>query len=126
VVPSGSSQPFAKGAVAPGADKIERPQIGPDSPNSAGLQLLLERADGSLESGDISADRLFYERAAEVGSAAGAVGVGKTYDPSFLAQIGARGLRGDAVLASWWYQKASNAGDQEAAMRLHILTAKSN
>jgi hypothetical protein len=126
---SGSSDPFAKGAVAldTRADKVERaPQIGAGSPNSAELQLLLERADRSLEFGDISAARLFYERAAEVGSGAGAAGVGKTYDPLFLTQLGARGLRGDAVLASWWYQKASNAGDQEAAMRLNALTAKLN
>jgi hypothetical protein len=126
VSPSGSSHPFTKGAVVPGSDKVERPQIGAGSPNSAELHLLLERADRSLKSGDISAARLFYERAAQVGSVAGAVGVGKTYDPLFLTQLGARGLRGDAVLASWWYQKASNAGDQEAAMRLYALTANAN
>jgi hypothetical protein len=127
--PLRSSHPLPKGPVAPetSAHQVERaPQIGAGSPNLAELKLLLERADRSLAFGDISAARVFYERAAELGSAAGAVGVGKTYDPSFLAQIGARGLRGDAVLASWWYQKASNAGDQEAAMRLHALTAKSN
>ena len=126
---SQSSDRLPKGPVASetAADGIRRAsQIGAGSPNSAELKLLLERADRSLSFGDISAARLFYERAAEVGSAAGAAGVGKTYDPLFLAQIGAQGPKADAVLASWWYRKASNAGDQEAGKRLNALTAKLN
>jgi TPR repeat protein len=66
-----------------------------------------------------------YERAAAAGSGLGATGVGKTYDPAFLASIDARGLRGDTARAVDWYRKALALGDSEASDRLKALSARS-
>ncbi len=72
---------------------------------------------------DIAAARLFYERAAEGGSAAASRQVGKTYDPLFLANAQARGIRGDPVAAARWYRKASAGGDKEADALMKRLIA---
>ena len=67
------------------------------------------------------AARLAYERAAAGGNRAAATGVAKTYDPSFLTQVGARGLRADPARAALWYGRAAAAGDREAQQRLRRL-----
>jgi TPR repeat protein len=97
-----------------------------------------------LARGDIVAARLFYERAAALGSAEaatsigktydpaflvsiGAAGtvtsIGKTYDPAFLVSIGAAGTVANPVLAASWYRNAAELGDPEAARRLATMTA---
>jgi TPR repeat protein len=85
------------------------------------VAVLLRRGDDLLGEGDISAARLFYERAASAGSARGASGAGRTYDPAFLARIDVRGLRGDTVRAIDWYRKAIELGDKGAAEPLKAL-----
>ena len=72
---------------------------------------------------DVSAARLFYERAATGGSAAGAMGVGKTHDPAFLSQLTAFGIRSDPSAAATWYRKAVTLGDPEAERLLRRLGA---
>jgi TPR repeat protein len=64
--------------------------------------------------------RLFYERAANAGDAQAALHLGQTYDPAFLAQIKARGVRPDASAARWYLQ-ADKMGAPEAAMLLRAL-----
>ena len=85
------------------------------------IEALVSRGDQLLGTGDVASARLFYERAAAGGSAAGATGVARTFDPLFLAVTGARGLRGDREKAISWYRKASAAGDLEAENRLRTL-----
>jgi TPR repeat protein len=85
------------------------------------LELLLRRGDAVFALGDIAAARLLYGRAAAAGDGRGATGVGKTYDPRILSQIGARGIRADAAAAAAWYQKAVALGDTSAAARLKLL-----
>jgi hypothetical protein len=70
------------------------------------LQLLLRRGDAMLALGDLASARLLYARAASAGDARGAIGVAKTYDPSVLSQIGARGIKADSATAAVWYRKA--------------------
>ena len=72
---------------------------------------------------DVSAARLFYERAATGGSAAGATGVGKTHDPAFLSRLTASGIRSDPSAAATWYRKAVTLGDPEAERLLRRLGA---
>jgi len=101
----------------------------PDPPRAASLSAkeladLIARGDQLLATGDIAAARQFYQRAAEAGSAAAATGVGKTYDPLFLAESRAQGFRGDLMLAAQWYLKASAAGDPQADEMLRRLKAK--
>jgi hypothetical protein len=83
---------------------------------------LARRGRELLAAGDIAAARRFFERAAEAGSALGATGAGRTYDPLYLRQA-ARGLRGDPVKAADWYRKAVTLGDGEAGVLLTRLLA---
>lgn len=91
-------------AVASGAQRI-----------SAAVADLLARGDERLRSGDVFASRLFYEKAADAGNAHGALMMGATFDPTFLASIGVYGLRGDESAALAWYRRAGDLGDPEAA-----------
>jgi hypothetical protein len=82
---------------------------------SATLADFLARGDERLSSGDIVAARLFYEKVADAGYAQGALMMGATYDPKFLASIGVYGLRGDEQTAAAWYRRAGELGDHAAA-----------
>jgi TPR repeat protein len=84
---------------------------------------LLGRGDNLLALGDIAAARLFYERAAALGSAEAATSLGKTYDPDYLRRIGAAGTAANPGLAAGWYRKAARLGDPEAANRLAKMSA---
>ena len=95
------------------------------SPLSAEVaEALIKRGDELLSTGDIVAARLAYERAATGGNRTAATGVAKTYDPSFLTQVGVRGLRADPARAALWYGRAAAAGDREAQQRLKRLRAQ--
>jgi hypothetical protein len=96
----------------------------PPSASSPEIETLLARGDELLANGDVVAARLFYQRAAEQGSAAAATAVGQTYDPFFLDQVHVRGARSDARAAEDWYRKAVAAGDRQAEARLKRLIAK--
>ena len=85
---------------------------------------LLARGDDLLATGDVAAARLFYQRAAEFGSASAATAVGQTYDPGVLQLLRVRGVRGDAQMAAEWYRKAIAAGDRQAEIRLKRLLAR--
>jgi len=85
---------------------------------------LLRRGDEFLKTGDIAAARLLYERAAMAGSARAAMLAGKTYDPFYFAEIGARGIVADRAKSIEWYGKAARLGDGEAAARLERLRAQ--
>jgi TPR repeat protein len=78
----------------------------------------MEKGDLLLKSGDIIAARQFYLRAFELQDAAGAYGVGRTYDPKVFAQLNVRGLSPDPDKAREWYGKAAAAGNAEAAQEL--------
>jgi len=67
---------------------------------------LLDYGDALISRADIASARLYYQRAADAGSAQGALRLGETYDPSFLAVIGANERMGDILLATKWYQRA--------------------
>ncbi len=71
---------------------------------------LLAKGNALLESGDIIAARQFFTRAAELGSAQGSFGVGRSYDPKVFAKLNVVGLQPDAKLAADWYKKAADAG----------------
>jgi len=116
-------------APAP-VEPVTAPELAP-APLQAGKSssdeasnLLLERGDQLLALGDIFAARRFFERAEEGGDARAALRVGKTYDPVFLQQIGAMGMRGDPAKATVWYKRAIATGDAEAEVRLFLLRSK--
>lgn len=81
----------------------------------------LRRGDRLLELGDVAGARQFYQTAAERGSAAARVAVGKTYDPLVLEARGLRGVYADPAQAAQWYRTALEAGQREAQTRLRAL-----
>lgn len=89
-----------------------------DAATSATLEALVQRGDELVITGDIAGARLYYERAAEAGSARAALRMGKTADPRFLAATGVRGWRGDPAEAAKWYRRARELGDAEAEQLL--------
>jgi hypothetical protein len=85
------------------------------------VDVLLERGNRLLASGDIVSARQFFERAQAAGVPTAASRIAATYDPLFLRQIGAVGVKADAAQAAEWYRQAANAGDAEAADSLKRL-----
>jgi TPR repeat protein len=77
-----------------------------------------------LASGDIAAARQFFELAADSGDATASYGLGKSYDPLFLAQAAVHGIAGDPAKAATWYRRAAEAGNTDAATRLARLVAR--
>ena len=117
----GGSREFGSLAAGPGAAEAA-PVVAPvASAPHLDLGLLLSRGDAMLALGDISAARLFYERAAALGSAGAATSLGNTYDAAFLASIQAKGIVADQAAAIAWYRKAAALGDTNAQRQLKRL-----
>ena len=83
---------------------------------------LVERGDEIMRTGKVTAARLLYQRAAETGSAPGALALGATYDAQELAATNVvGGVQPDPKLARQWYGMARDLGSPEAARRLQRL-----
>jgi TPR repeat protein len=83
---------------------------------------LLQRGDALLQLGDVSAARLLYTRAAELGSGTAAMELAKTYDPTFLTDHNLRGVKPDLAEATRWYQRAADMGLTQAKERLRNMS----
>jgi hypothetical protein len=123
-----ANDPPAPVVAAPAAEAAAEPALvaaaAPAVSSNPQVDALMARGDDLLATGDVSAARLFYQRAAEQGSAAAATAVGQTYDPAVLELLRVRGARGDAQIAAEWYRKAIAAGDRQAEIRLKRLLAR--
>lgn len=113
VSPETASVPPTSGEVSTPAGTLE-------------INILMERGDTLRGTGDVVAARLFYERAAEKGSAAAARAVGETYDPLVLEEERVRGVRGDQIKAIDWYRRAILGGDKAAVARLRRLVTQTS
>jgi hypothetical protein len=82
---------------------------------------LISKANGLLNSGDITSARQFYLRANEMGDAKGAFGVGRTYDPLVFAALNVQSLKPDPIKAAEWYKKAIAGGVGAATVALQGL-----
>jgi TPR repeat protein len=78
------------------------------------LAALVSRGDQLLATRDIVNARLFYERAAASGNALGALRLGMSFDPGFVAQFGLQKTFGDPAQAITWYQRALGLGHPDA------------
>jgi hypothetical protein len=88
-------------------------------------RLMTERGDDSMEEGKITAARLFYKAAAEIGWAPAAFALAKTYDGNELARskvVG--GVLPDPALARKWYERARELGSAEATRRLQAAETR--
>ena len=81
----------------------------------------MSRATEQLGQGNIAIARNFLRRAAEIGLAAGALGLARTYDPLELGKLGARGVQPDVGQARQWYERARALGASEATAALDRL-----
>jgi hypothetical protein len=107
---------------------VSGPQPTPTQGSSAALHLdspeiatLIERGSGFLKRGDLASARLLLRRAAEAGSANGALMLGSTFDPLIIQQLGVIGIVPDVASARQWYQKAAELGSDVASQRLADL-----
>lgn len=75
-----------------------------------------------IEVGYLLGARGYLQRAAEAGSADAAYALGTTYDPSFIRDSGAQGIKGDLAEARAWYERARELGSQTAQEKLQELT----
>ena len=82
------------------------------------MATLIKRGKDLLANGDLAAARLLLRRAAEAGSAEGALMLGTTFDPVALQRLGAIGARPDLAKARQWYQRAAELGSSAASQQL--------
>ncbi len=114
--------PAVKPPVPPaGSQRNEPPQLTEDQKRATAF---ITRGRTLAESGNISAARLFYRRAADAGLAEGALALAGTYDPVELSRMRVAGVQPDIALAREWYQKARDLGAPEADERLRQLGSR--
>ncbi|MBO0716198.1 MAG: SEL1-like repeat protein [Rhizobiales bacterium] len=115
--PVAVTAPTETAALAPASSKqaIDRRPLPPDSEEIA---TLIKRGKDLLANGDLAAARLLLRRAAEAGSAEGALLLGSTFDPVALQRLGAIGAAPDLAKARQWYQRAAELGSSAASQQL--------
>ena len=111
-----------RGIAAIGANhvsaRLDHPPA-PAAPSAGGpvatdvVAALLTYGSAMLRNGNVGAARTLFERAADAGRSAAAIAAGKTYDPRFLAEIGATDVTPNPALAAGWYRRAVLLGDAE-------------
>jgi len=123
-------------ASSPPAPLLASPQVGSAAlasppqaaaPNHADRERALSlygKGQELLQRGDVDAARKFFERAADLGLAQGAMALATSYDPNELAKLKVVGLQGNAAAARKWYDRAAELGAAEAGERLHRLGAR--
>ena len=116
VIPSVATSPPLPAA----SPKEPSPAAAPALP-SPEANFYMARGDDMLAKKDVSAARKYYQFAAQAGSARAALALGQSYDPEFLARLGAIGLKPDMAQAKSWYRTASTLGNQQAAARLRAI-----
>lgn len=93
----------------------------PGNGSSATSERLLLRAALLLRQGDIGAARSVLERAIALGDVPALLALAESYDPAFLAALGAVGTQGDVARARALYMRALATGATEAQARLDAL-----
>ena len=83
---------------------------------------LVAQGDQFLSKSDFASARQFYQRATETGDGRGALRMGMTFDPVFLARWRLRGVRGDRAQAIAWYRRASALGNAEAELMQNSMS----
>jgi TPR repeat protein len=82
---------------------------------------LIEHGQKMIDVGYFAGARAYFKRAAEAGSGEAALQLGATYDPDFIDQIGAQGIKGDPDQAQTWYERAKQLGVEGAEAKLEAL-----
>ncbi len=96
------------------------PLLAPEEKEQA--RRLVAQGERYLSMGNFVIARQFFERAADIGYAPGALQLAATFDPIELARLGARGVVANTAEARKWYERARELGAAEASDRLARLT----
>jgi hypothetical protein len=117
----------ASDATSVDATRRPTPSARPISPPSAddASEIAAKMKIGAelMATGDVTAARMMFERAAEAGEAAAAFALAETYDPAVLRSLRLRGgIAPDVALARRWYEKARDLGSIAAPERIVRLT----
>ncbi|WP_336492418.1 hypothetical protein [Methylobacterium nigriterrae] len=110
------SAPIEQRAEPPNAARtaaVQPPQGRPQR-DLRKLDALVARGEQLLVTGELTAARLFFGRAAQEGDPRGARGVAKTYDERVLKGLAVRGQEGNRAEAERWYLKAVTLDAEEA------------
>jgi hypothetical protein len=112
--------------IASGATSLEiasdpKAAIIPRADETARIDELLAHGRKMVAVGYVAGARSYFKRAADAGSAEAAFALGGTYDPMFMEQIGAQGIKPDVSEARIWYEKAKTLGNKDAAAQLTEL-----
>jgi TPR repeat protein len=85
---------------------------------------LIRSAEQLLETGDVEAGRALLQKAAELGSGAAALKLGRSYDPSQQKRPSFADSQSNPALARAWYERALALGTQEAAAYIQPPSAR--
>ena len=86
-------------------------------------QRAMKKGNEELEAGNVSAARLLYEYAADVGLAQAAMALASTYDADELAKLNVHGVTPNPKEARRWYERARQLGAADAAQHITRLGA---
>jgi hypothetical protein len=96
-------------------------QVSEDGPR---IDELMAHGQKMIEVGYLAGARGYFRRAADAGSAEAAFALGTTYDPAFIKEIGAQGIKPDMAQARAWYEQAEKLGDKDAQAKLLELDSR--
>jgi hypothetical protein len=82
---------------------------------------LIAHGEKMISVGYLAGARAYFKRAAEAGSGEAALKLGATYDPEFISEIGALGVKADPKEARSWYERAKELGVEGAEAKLKAL-----
>ena len=85
---------------------------------------LVAQGDQLLRNSDVASARLLYQRAADAGDGRGALRMGMTFDPVFLARWRLRRVWADRAQAIAWYRRASALGNADAELMQSSLSRR--
>lgn len=91
---------------------------------SAEQGALMRRGEKLTAEGDIAGAQLAYLYLAQEGNAEAALALGKLNDPQALARLGVVGLAGNTDKALYWYKRAAELGNLDAARRLAQISSR--
>jgi hypothetical protein len=96
-------------------------EVAEDGPR---IDELMAHGQKMIEVGYLAGARGYFRRAADAGSAEAAFALGTTYDPAFIKEIGAQGIKPDMAQARVWYEQAEKLGDKDAQAKLLELDSR--
>lgn len=120
IVMSAQDAPNGQGAGSPPASERVVPSklvpggAAPTQSNEA-IDALIRRAEQLLRDGDVAVARALLAQAADLGSGAAALRLGRSYDPSQSETLRYADSQTNPALAKAWYERALALGTREAA-----------